>query len=279
MMKIKFYSGVVLALVLLLGTAGLVNASTIKLAPGSTTVTKDREFTIDIQLNTENKPTFGADVVLLYPGRDIEVGTVTNAGFFSDMNFANDIAGKLEIHAFFAQPTENKAGEGSIAKVKFRIKTDTGDGYVSFVCSGDGNNTQVIDSAGQNTLSCNSLSSIQLTFTGNTVTAIAGPTIKPTTKATARPRATATAQPKGGDLTATQEPIALIDETQPTPEPSLFEEPLQAGGGTSNIVRTIGIGIVGFLITLFIIYLATRLARRKDIDQINPPENPPPTQI
>lgn len=146
------------------------------LDPASTTVTKDSEFEIKVEIDVEGSNTFGADVILNYPGSDIEFKSITGGGFFPSFSYANDASGRLEIHAFFPNPYESKSGSGTLATIKFTAKKESGTGNITFICTGGGASTQILNTNGENILSCGVLNQSNLTYTS---AGIGGPSPTP----------------------------------------------------------------------------------------------------
>lgn len=141
-----------------------VAAPRVYLNPGSTIVSTNSEFEIQLNIDVENSNVFGADVVLIYPGSDIELKSLTGGGFFPSVSYANDVSGRLEIHAFFPNLYESKSGSGNLATLNFTAKKDSGTGNITFTCSGDGSDTQILDTTGENILSCGVLNQSNLSY-------------------------------------------------------------------------------------------------------------------
>lgn len=134
------------------------------LDPSSTTVAKDSEFEINLNIDVEGNSAFGADAILTYPGGDIGFKSLTGGGFFPSVSYANDVSGRLEIHAFFPNLYESKSGSGTMATIKFTAKKESGTGNISFVCTGGGADSQILNTAGENILSCGVLNQSNLTY-------------------------------------------------------------------------------------------------------------------
>ncbi len=155
-------------------------APSLQFAPASQTVVKDSLFDISIAINVESQQTFGADAVVTYAGADLEVVNVTNGGFFPQFNKANTPTGKLELHGYFSSLYESRAGNGTFATITFRAKNDSGSSTISYVCTGSGVDTQILNTSGTNILSCANLNMVSLTYSGSGAT----PTNTPTTTTT-----------------------------------------------------------------------------------------------
>lgn len=135
--------------------------------PASYTSANGTDFQINLKIDTENKSAFGADAVVNFPSNDLTVKSVANGGFFSDFSFAQS-SGKLEVHGFFSALYDSKNGSGTFAVLTFSPNKSTGTGIANFTCSGDGNDTEILDTTGQNILSCNSLNQLNLSYSSTT---------------------------------------------------------------------------------------------------------------
>lgn len=141
-----------------------IAAPRIYLNPGSITISNNSEFEIQLNIDVENNNIFGTDVVLTYPGSDIELKSFASGGFFPSVSYANDVSGRLEIHAFFPNLYEGKSGSGNLATLSFTAKKDSGTGSIDFTCSGSGNDTQILNTIGENILSCGVLNQSNLSY-------------------------------------------------------------------------------------------------------------------
>lgn len=315
-MSSKLFRSIVLSLALFLAStlfaSAIFAAPRLYLDPSSTTVAKDSEFEIQVKIDVESNNAFGADVTLTYPGSDIELKSLTSDGFFPSVSFANDAIGKLEIHAFFPNPYETKSGAGSVAKISFVAKKDSGNGVISFTCSGTGNDTQILDNNGNNILSCGVLNQSNLSFatqgTGGTTPATTpgepnacggtcgsnyncqaeffcyqgfcrNPACQTDTDCVC-PTATPSPKPKiTKAATPTPQTVELTEYSPPAAaeeaekEKAPTDEP-QKGRLAGWQVKDIAIGVgVFFLLIVVIVAVKKLIGRRK------PPEQTPPTTV
>lgn len=134
--------------------------------PSSYTSVRDSDFQIKVQIDAENKSTFGADATITFPSGDVSVKSVTSGGFFTDFSYAQS-SGKIELHGFFSSLYDSKSGAGTFATLTLSVNKDSGAGTVNFTCSGGGNDTQILDTNGQNILSCGSLNQLSLTYSSS----------------------------------------------------------------------------------------------------------------
>lgn len=132
--------------------------------PSSKNVPSNSEFEVSVKIDVESNSVFGTDAIVAYPGGDLSVVSVSNGGFFSDFSYANNSAGRLEIHAYFSSLFESKSGSGSVAVIKYKNSKESGNGTVSFSCLANGSDTSILDSDGNNILSCSSLNQLLLTY-------------------------------------------------------------------------------------------------------------------
>jgi hypothetical protein len=169
-------------------------ASTLQLSPTQKTAAKDTQFTVSLNIQAD-QDIYAADAVILYTAADLEVVTATNGNFFDDFNFAKDASnGRIELHGYFANSTSDaKSGNGTFANITFKALKGTGTGTVSFGCSADGSDTFLLTPQGSNILTCSTLNTLTVTYTGSNV--VATPT--PTTQV-GGPQPTATPTPRPG---------------------------------------------------------------------------------
>jgi len=164
-MSIVFIIGFIIAL--LWQTPATLAASTISFDPSVLDAQKDKEIEVRIAVNTDQN-VFGADAVISYPTSDLEVTSITNGGFFTDFHSSNTGAGKIEVHGFFANLYESKKGSGNVATIRFKSKKDTGGSVITFVCTGHGNDTQLLNDNGTNILICGNLNNVEVTYSKHT---------------------------------------------------------------------------------------------------------------
>jgi len=144
--------------------AKAIAAPRIYFDPNAQTVASGQEFELNIKIDTGSISIFGAEMVLDYPGGNIEVVTVSNGNFFGTTTYANNAAGRLEIRSYFSNLFEYKSGSGTVAVIKLRSKTASGSDNISFLCSSNGSDTFILDEDGANVLSCSSLNQATITY-------------------------------------------------------------------------------------------------------------------
>ena len=279
--------------------------------PSSKNVPSNSEFEVSVKIDVESNSVFGTDAIVAYPGGDLSVVSVSNGGFFSDFSYANNSAGRLEIHAYFSSLFESKSGSGSVAVIKYKNNKESGNGTVSFSCLANGSDTSILDSDGNNILSCSSLNQLLLTYEksgtggtnpdepnscggtcGSNINCKAGffcysgfcrnpfcptdtdcvcPTATP--KSTAIPKKTATPAPLVIVLDKYSTPSARPSNT-PTPEGVAENEKPDNGGTTNSNVKTIMVA-VGVLILTLALFIISKLLKKKK-GQKTPPDITPP---
>ena len=242
-------------------------AAKLNLSPASATVNKDSQFDVNLLIDVEQNQTVGSDAVITYPTADLDLVSTTNGGFFTNFSApVNTTTGRIEIHGFFGTIYQSKTGSGTFAKITFKTKKDSGSGSLAFICTGSGNDTQILDSNGQNILTCSNTTGSSLAYsaasggggdgggsspTNPPSTTTPRPTPTPTKKPTPRPTLKPSATPQ---VSPTPQIIELISATPtPEPQPSLFPEEeekpnnnlLLIGGGAAILVLII-IGIILF---------------------------------
>lgn len=119
-----------------------------------------QDATVDIRLNItpDNTQIFGSDVKIQYPKTDVDLISIENGGFFSDIAYADDASsGTVEIHGFFGTAKELKNTDGTIGIIHFKQKNSSIKGTLSFMCDATSNVTQILDNTGKNILSCTDL--------------------------------------------------------------------------------------------------------------------------
>lgn len=272
--------------------------------PASANVTKGTDLPINLQIDVENKSAFGADATITFTSNDLTVKSVTNGGFFSDFSYALS-NGKIEIHGFFSALYDSKSGSGTFAVITLNSNKDSGNGNLNFTCSDNSGDTEILDSNGQNILSCSSLNQESLTYassgstTGET-NACGGtcgsnyncnpglycyngycrnpdcptsntcgctPTPKPTIKATATPESNVKSTPQ----------VVTLSNFTPIPSSTPKQSASPQGAASSNqkfdYVR-VGIWTALSLLALLLLLGILRLFKGKD----NPPKITPPIQ-
>lgn len=132
--------------------------------PSSINTSSGNNFDVNINIDTDSKEVFGTEVVINYPSSNVEVKSITNGGFFPDFNSVFD-SSKIVIRAYSSSPYDNKKGTGNVAKITFLSKVNS-QSSASFICGGS-SETQIIDSSGQNILSCSVLNQLSIISSTN----------------------------------------------------------------------------------------------------------------
>jgi hypothetical protein len=162
----KFFKSTLFLFLVLLGNlffANNVSASKLYLSPTQKNVSVNSEFEINLIIDTEGTQVFGSETKIVYPTADIELKSVTNGGFFTDFSSPSG-TGSIEIRGYFSSMYETKSGSGNFAVLKFSTKKDSGNGVISFDCT----STQILNSTGDNVLSCSTLNQTNLTYSSST---------------------------------------------------------------------------------------------------------------
>lgn len=128
--------------------------------PTSVNLTKDTQSQIKVQIDTQGASAFSADATITFPSSDMTV-TVTNGGFFDNFEFST-YGNKLELHGYF-YPSGDKSGDGTLALLTIKSPKDSGDGTFNFNCAG--NLTVILDTNGNNILSCDQLNQLSISYT------------------------------------------------------------------------------------------------------------------
>lgn len=271
-------SGLILLVLSKFPTQAITGPS-ISLSPAQITTNVGQEFTVNVNLNTNDLAAGASDIVLRYPSSYIKYKSIINGNFFPQIsnvqtNEAND---KLRFTAYTPTLGETRKGASVIATLTFEV-TQKGSVDISFYCAnGSTTQTTVVDGNGENILNCSSLQITKLTLNvALPPQATATPTKKPTpTKSSAK----STPTPTMGvtPITSAISPIATPTSTDQTP---LLEEPTTPKP-PSILMRNIGLGLLALSLLIIII----SLIRRKN-NQVNLPptytstQTPPtPTQV
>jgi len=276
--------------------------------PASVNAAKGADTSINLLIDVENKSAFGADATITFPSNDFTVKSVTNGGFFSDFSFAQS-SGQLEIHGYFSALYNSKSGNGTFAVITLNSNKDTGTGTMNFTCSQNSSSTEILDSNGQNILSCSSLNQENLTYTSPNVSSN-GPTNacggtcgsiyncdtglfcyngfcrNPDCRdssscgctATATPKPTVKPTPKPS-IKPTPQVVTLAKFTplpSSTPEESPTSEPVGSPNAKFDYVR-VGIWTALSLLAFLLLLGILRLFKGKDTPEDNPPTVIPPT--
>ena len=143
-------------------------APNVRFSPTSATVVVNEELTVTVQIDAETNTVIASDAVVSYAGDDLSVVAVSNGGFFPEFSFANNPTGRLELHGYISASYQNRTGTGTLATIRFKAKKGSGSSAVSFTCSGAGNDTNIITTAGINILSCSQTNQVGVSYLGTT---------------------------------------------------------------------------------------------------------------
>lgn len=261
--------------------------------PENANAAKGIDRKIDLKIDVENKSAFGADATLTFPSNDFTIKAVDNGGFFSDFSYALS-DGKIEIHAYFSTLYNSKSGNGNFATITVNSNKDSGDGNLTFVCSANSTETEILDSNGENILTCSSLNQEHLayTVTENGPTNACGGTCgsnyncnnglfcfqgfcrNPNCRndstcgckqtATPKPTVKPTLKPV---IKSTPTIVTLAKYTIPSPIPTASEVPQETTNQSFDYVR-VGIWTALFLLFLLLLLGLVRLFKKDD----NPPQ-------
>lgn len=180
----KRYISLPIFLALFLFSFSAVNAQNMTLNPASVTKTVNEQFTVDLILDTQNKPIVGVDAKITYDPTIIEILGVTNGDFFDDgaSNYSN--SGTLYILGAFSQALRAETGTGKVATITLRGKKEGVD-KLTFVCSTQTNDSNILDATSNDLIKCDGVKGGTYTFTsgssGSEPTSTPGPTATPTT--------------------------------------------------------------------------------------------------
>jgi uncharacterized membrane protein YccF (DUF307 family) len=150
-------------------------APNVQFNPPNATVVQNTTVSITININVETNSVRSSDVTILYAGADLEVSSVTKGNFFPSFSKANDPSGRLELHGYTASVGDSRTGADTYATIVFKAKKGSGSSTVSFICSGSGQDTNILTVSGQNILSCTQVNQLGVTYSDGSV-----PTSTPT---------------------------------------------------------------------------------------------------
>lgn len=156
-------------------------ASSLRFSPASASTTVNSQFNVDITIDVESNLVKGADAVVDFNQNLIEVISVTGGGFFPDFYHALDVAnGRIELHGLMTNQFDTKTGNGTYARLTLKSIGSTSSN-ISLVCSGNGNDTFILNDSYTNILNCAQVNQFSLTVssTANTPTYTPTPTPPP----------------------------------------------------------------------------------------------------
>jgi len=158
-------------------------AQFLSLEPGTNQISAGEEFSVNVNLNTEEVAVAGADVKLTFNSNILEVTKVEKGDFFSGGGY-NIGNGVLYIAGFFSEKRETKAGIGKVATIYLKGKKG-GSSALTFVCSSKTNDTNILDASANDIVDCNMTKNgsyvviggnLQLTATPTTSSSFGQPT-------------------------------------------------------------------------------------------------------
>lgn len=169
----------IIAVLLFFITAGAPKAfatPSLQFDKTSVSVAQNATFQLKVNINVDAHTVLGSDAVINYAGSDLEVVSITNGGFFPEFNSANAASGRLEIHGYTSSINDSRTGNGVLATIVFKAKKGSGSSAVTFACTGSGNDTNILTTAGQNVLACSQTNTSGISYTGVTNTSTPTPT-------------------------------------------------------------------------------------------------------
>lgn len=147
----------------------------------SVSVVQNTTFSVTININVDTNSVRSSDVALLYASSDFDVTQVTGGRFFPSFTSANDTsAGRLELHGYTAYVGDSRTGTDTFATITFKAKKGSGSSTISFICSGSGQDTNILTTAGQNILTCTQVNQLGVSYSdGSSPTPTPTPTLAP----------------------------------------------------------------------------------------------------
>lgn len=136
------------------------------LDPVEITSTKNSQFEVKVQINVEDQSAFGADGFVHFTEGEVRLDSVTAGDFFSDFGYSTTST-QAELHGYFGSSFDSRSGAGTLATLKFTFLKDSGSSNITFVCTGSGNDTQILNISGNNILACGSLNQSTVTTTSS----------------------------------------------------------------------------------------------------------------
>lgn len=189
-LKFKILCSIVIATCYLLLATKTVRAQEFSLTPSTASNSVGQEFTVDLNIDTKSVAASSADVKLTFDTAILEVVSVADGTFFSDM--ASYIgAGKVYIGGFFQDQSATKTGVGKLATLTLKGKGN-GTSQLAFVCSTSKDDSNIFDSAGNDIIKCTGIKDGSYTFTGGSTLPTSTPTATTTATLTSKPTSTGT---------------------------------------------------------------------------------------
>lgn len=128
------------------------------------TVATNGTFQLGITINAETNKVVLGDAVVTFSTSDLQVVSVSGGGYFK--NFTAPISGgQIEMHGSTTGPNDTVTGSGTFATITFKALKASGTSTVKFTCTGGTTDTDILTTT-QNILSCSSLNTSTITFSG-----------------------------------------------------------------------------------------------------------------
>lgn len=167
-MKIRFLVKSLLVSCLFFVAAGILAESSsaaprLYFDPASVSSAVDTDLTVNLKVDVENESVFGADAIITFPSSDLVIKSVSKGEFFTDFGYAIN-ENQIEMHGYFSAAYQFKSGGGTLATITLTPKKAAGQGNLAFICSGSGNDTNILNSSGNNILLCSSLSQLIINY-------------------------------------------------------------------------------------------------------------------
>ncbi len=142
----------------------IVNAQIFTLSPSSIAKPAGEEFSVNLNIDTQNQAAASADVKLTFNSSILEIVKVVNGDFFSDE--ANYIGtGTLYVGGFFKEQFKTKTGQGVLAVITLRGKA-AGNSALTFVCSREKTDSNILDATAADIINCSGINNGSYTING-----------------------------------------------------------------------------------------------------------------
>lgn len=139
----------------------------------SVSVAQNNTFELKVNIQTDTNTVLGSDAVINFASSDLDIVSIANGGFFPEFGSASNASGRIELHGYTSSTNDSRTGSGVFASIVFKAKKSSGSSAVTFTCTGSGNDTNILTTAGQNILNCAQINTAGISYTGtptNTVT-------------------------------------------------------------------------------------------------------------
>lgn len=191
MMKSKLILTIFTGLLLMQLKASAVSAQSLLLNPAEAGKKVNEQFTVDLNIDTAGKAVAGTDIKLTFDPSILEVIEVVKGDFFTDGANSKG-TDYLYVAGFFPPQFETKTGTGKVATITLKGKKD-GTAALTFVCTSQTNDTNILDSSAADIINCDSL--VNGSYTISEVGGPADPTPTPTPKVSVTPKPTSKLSP------------------------------------------------------------------------------------